>query len=64
MATRVPIVPRNENADLNDRDDYIVIDCAKDDYGEEEIFPECKDYDIQLDYLDAIQSTKGLQQYQ
>jgi hypothetical protein len=49
-----PIVLRNENADLNDRDDYIVIDCVKDNYDEEQPFLECKDYDMQLDYLDGI----------
>jgi hypothetical protein len=50
-----PIVLRNENTDLNDRDDYIVIDCVKDNYDEEQPFLECKDYDMQLDYLDGIE---------
>jgi hypothetical protein len=50
-----PIVPRNENAELNDRDDYIVLDCVKDNYDEEQPFLECKDYDMQLDYLDGIE---------
>lgn len=50
-----PIVLRSKNADLNDRDDYIVIDCVKDNYDEEQPFLECKDYDMQLDYLDGIE---------
>lgn len=50
-----PIVLRNKNADMNDRDDYIVIDCVKDNYDEEQPFLECKDYDMQLDYLDGIE---------
>ena len=50
-----PIVPRNGNTELNDRGDYIVIDCVKENYDEEQPFLECKDYDMQLDYLDGIE---------
>jgi len=51
-----PIVPRDGRLDkvMNDRDDYITIDCVKDDYDDEQPFLESKDYDMQLDYLDGL----------
>ena len=55
-----PVVPRNGrlNGDLADRDDYIVIDCVKDDYDDEQEFLEFKDYDMRLDYLDGIEDER------
>ncbi len=50
-----PIVPRSGR--LNNalhRDDYIVLDCVKDEFDSEQPFLECKDYDMRLDYLDGI----------
>ncbi len=51
-----PVVPvdGNVNKTLTDRDDYIVIDCVKDEYDNEQPFLENKDYDMRLDYLDGI----------
>jgi hypothetical protein len=55
-----PIVPKNGklNGKLNghlERYDYIVLDCVKDEYDDEQPFLESKDYDMRLDYLDGIQ---------
>lgn len=58
-----PIVPRKANANLSDRHDYIVIDCVKDNYDEEQPFLECKDYDMQLDYLDGIDDEQQEEEY-
>jgi len=51
-----PIVPRPGRAHkkMEDRDDYIVIDCVKDDFNDEQPFLECKDYHMRLDYLDGL----------
>lgn len=50
------IVPKNGRVDkvFNERDDYITIDCVKDNYDDEQPYLESKDYDMQLDYLDGI----------
>lgn len=54
-----PIVPKDGNAggDLENRDDYIVLDCVKDDFDGEQPFLERKDYSMQLDYLDGLDNT-------
>lgn len=51
-----PIVPVNGDVTkaLTNRDDYIVLDCVKDEYDNEQPFLERKDYDMKLDYLDGI----------
>lgn len=50
-----PIVPKNGKLNGHlERDDYIVLDCVKDEYDEEQPFLESKDYDMRLDYLDGI----------
>lgn len=50
------IVPKDGSIDkeFDERDDYITIDCVKDNYDEEQPYLESKDYDMQLDYLDGI----------
>lgn len=63
-----PVVPKDGRLDraLDDRDSYIVIDCVKDDYDDEQPFLECKDYDMRLEYLDGIdddENVSGPQQY-
>jgi hypothetical protein len=52
-----PIVPKvgREHTGLEDRDDYIVIDCVKEDFDDEQPYLECKDYTMRLDYLDGIE---------
>jgi hypothetical protein len=52
-----PIVPRSGHYDdyLDDRDHYIVIDCVKDNYDDEQPYLESIDYDMRLDYLDGIE---------
>ncbi|SKC47355.1 hypothetical protein [Ohtaekwangia koreensis] len=51
-----PIVAATGNlrGTLSGRDDYIVMDCVKDAFDDEQPFLECKDYDMRLDYLDGI----------
>jgi hypothetical protein len=51
-----PIVPIAGDAGKSPthRDDYIVLDCVKDEYDNEQPFIECKDYDMRLDYLDGM----------
>jgi len=51
-----PIVPASGRLDgaLSKRGKYIVLDCVKDAFDDEEPFIECKDYDMNLDYLDGI----------
>jgi hypothetical protein len=51
-----PIVPIDGrlNRKLTSREDYIVMDCVKNDFDDEEPFIECKDYNMRLDYLDGI----------
>lgn len=51
-----PVVPLDGDVikTMNHRDDYIVLDCVKDEYDNEQPFLECKDYDMRLDYLDGI----------
>jgi hypothetical protein len=50
-----PIVPKNGKLNGHmERDDYIVMDCVKDEFDEEQPFLESKDYDMRLDYLDGI----------
>jgi hypothetical protein len=60
-----PIVPRDGrlNHDLSNRDDYIVIDCVKDNYDDEQPFLECKDYDMRLDFLDGIDQENEVKEY-
>jgi hypothetical protein len=50
------VVPKNGRTDkvFDERDDYITIDCVKDNYDDEQPYLECKDYNMQLDYLDGI----------
>jgi hypothetical protein len=40
---------------IDERDHYIVIDCVKDRFDDEQPYLECKDYDMRLDYLDGIE---------
>lgn len=51
-----PIVPKPGHMEdyIDERDWYIVIDCVKDDFDDEQPYLECKDYDMRLDYLDGI----------
>jgi hypothetical protein len=51
-----PIVPVTGRLDgtLSGRGRYIVMDCVKDDFDDEQPFIEHKDYDMRLDYLDGI----------
>jgi hypothetical protein len=51
-----PIVPVTGRLDgtLSRRGEYIVMDCVKDDFDDEQPYIECKDYDMKLDYLDGI----------
>jgi hypothetical protein len=51
-----PIVPVTGRLDgtLSGRGEYIVMDCVKDDFNDEQPFIEHKDYDMKLDYLDGI----------
>jgi hypothetical protein len=60
-----PIVPRDGrlNYDLSNRDDYIVIDCVKDNYDDEQSFLERKDYDMRLDFLDGIDQENEVKEY-
>jgi hypothetical protein len=55
-----PIVPKpgHEEDYLEDRDFYIVIDCVKDDYNDEQPYLEAIDYDMRLDYLDGIEDER------
>jgi hypothetical protein len=52
-----PIVPKPGHYEdyLDDRDYYIVIDCVKDNYDDEQPYLESIDYDMRLDYLDGIE---------
>jgi hypothetical protein len=56
-----PIVPKVElgNKSLTNRDDYIVLDCVKDNFDDEQSYLDCKDYDMKLDYLDGIEEKEG-----
>jgi uncharacterized protein YoxC len=51
-----PVVPKdgNLNRDFSDRSSYIVLDCVKDEFDNEQPFLERKDYDMRLDYLDGV----------
>lgn len=53
-----PVVPKDQklNYSLDNRDDYIVIDCVKDQFDEEQPFLEYKDYPInmRLEYLNGV----------
>nr|MCU0336574.1 hypothetical protein [Sediminibacterium sp.] len=51
-----PIVPYdgNVNTSLTNRSDYIVIDCVKDAFDDEQVFSGFKDYDMRLDYLNGL----------
>lgn len=57
-----PIVPKSGrlHKDMSDRDDYIVIDCVKENFDDEQPYLERKDYDMRLDYLDGIED-EGMQ---
>lgn len=52
-----PVVPVTGRLDgtLSGRGDYIVMDCVKDDFDDEQPYLEHKDYDMRLDYLDGIE---------
>jgi hypothetical protein len=52
-----PIVPKPGHFEdyLDERDYYIVIDCVKDNYDDEQPYLESIDYDMRLDYLDGIE---------
>jgi hypothetical protein len=56
-----PIVPKQGrwHKDMSDRNDYIVIDCVKDDFDDEQNFLERKDYNMRLDYLDGIEEQEA-----
>lgn len=58
-----PIVPRSGHMEdyIDERDWYIVIDCVKDDFDDEQPYLECKDYDMRLDYLDGIGEMEEMQ---
>ncbi len=51
-----PVVPLDGDVEkpMSNRDYYIVMDCVKDEYDDEQPFLESKDYDMRLDYLDGI----------
>jgi len=51
-----PIVPKPGHLEdyIDERDWYIVIDCVKDAFDDEQPYLECKDYDMRLDYLDGF----------
>ena len=51
-----PVVPKDGKLDyaLTNRQDYIVIDCVKDAFDDEQPFLEFKDYAMQLEYLDGL----------
>lgn len=51
-----PIVPKPGHLEdyIEERDWYIVIDCVKDAFDDEQPYKECKDYDMRLDYLDGF----------
>nr|MDQ3073831.1 hypothetical protein [Bacteroidota bacterium] len=51
-----PIVPKHGklNTKMENRDEYIVIDCVKDAFDDEEPFIEFKDYNMKLEYLDGF----------
>ena len=51
------IVPKDGRFDheLKSRDDYIVMDCVKDEYDDEQPYLEKKDYNMRLDYLNGLQ---------
>jgi ElaB/YqjD/DUF883 family membrane-anchored ribosome-binding protein len=60
-----PIVPKNGRLDQAlHRDDYIVLDCVKDEFDSEQPFLECKDYNMRLDYLDGIDQDETLENTQ
>jgi len=50
-----PIVPKSGslNSPLRDRDDYIVMDCVKYAYDDEEPYKQIKDTDMKLEYLNG-----------
>jgi hypothetical protein len=52
-----PIVPVTGRLDgtLSGLGEYIVMDCVKDDFDDEQPYLEHKDYDMRLDYLDGIE---------
>jgi hypothetical protein len=58
-----PIVPKagREDKDMRDRDDYIVLDCVKDDFDDEEPYLERKDFSMRLDYLDGFENEETAQ---
>jgi hypothetical protein len=51
-----PIVPKagHRHNYSDNREYYIVIDCVKENYDDEQPYLECKDYDMRLDYLDGF----------
>jgi len=57
------VVPRDGklNRMLRNRNDYIVMDCVKNAYDDEQPYLEAKDYDMRLDYLNGID---GEEEYQ
>ena len=52
-----PIVPKPGYFEdyIDERDRYIVIDCVKDKFDDEQPYLECQDYYMRLDYLDGIE---------
>jgi hypothetical protein len=52
-----PIVPKPGHFEdyIDERDWYIVIDCVKDKFDDEQPYIECEDYYMRLDYLDGIE---------
>ncbi len=53
-----PVVPKDGRTDypLTDRKRYIVIDCVKDAYDDEQIFIDFKDYQMKLQYLNGLEA--------
>jgi hypothetical protein len=56
-----PVVPKNGKTShsLENREDYIVIDCVKDEFDSEQAFLKIKDYDMKLDYLDGLEEREA-----
>jgi hypothetical protein len=61
-----PIVPKPGRLEdyIDERDYYIVLDCVKDRFDDEQPYLECKDYDMRLDYLDGIEDEEQVDEIQ
>jgi hypothetical protein len=54
------VIPKDGklNYDLSNRDDYITMDCVKDEYDDEQEYLEKKDYNMRLDYLNGLEGVE------